>query len=58
MNYFVKEWQQYFLNHMLCYNLAEKQIRTNNIVENYNSQITKILGGKKILNWSEYINFY
>ena len=57
LNYFVKEWQQYFLNHMLCYNLPEKQIRTNNIVENYNSQITKILGGKKILNWSEYINF-
>jgi hypothetical protein len=42
---------------MLYYNYKDKSIRTNNIIENYNSQINRILNGKKILSWSDYINF-
>ena len=42
---------------MLYYNINEKNIPTNNFLENYNGQIKKILNGKKLLNWSEYMSF-
>ena len=47
----------FFINKMLYYNYKDKSIRTNNIIEDYNSQINRILNGKKIFSWSDYINF-
>lgn len=58
LNYFYKEWKQFFINKMLYYNYEDKSIGINNIIENYNSQINRIiLNGKKLLSWSDYINF-
>ena len=49
--------EKFFLNKMLYYNKNDKSIRTNNILENYNNQIHRILNGKKLLSWTDYINF-
>ena len=49
--------EKFFLNKMLYYNKNDKSIRTNNILENYNSQIHRILNGKKLLSWTDYKNF-
>ena len=56
-NILKKNGKKYFLNKMLYYSFNEKEIRTNNFLENYNGQIKKRLEGKKLLNWSEYIIF-
>ena len=58
LKYFHNEWKQYFINKMLYYNFNDKHIRTNNFIENYNSQINRILNCKKFLAWSDYIKFF
>ena len=38
--------KNFLINKMFYYNKNDKSIRTNNILENYNSQIHRILNGK------------
>ena len=49
--------KNFLINKMFYYNKNDKSIRTNNILENYNSQIHRILNGKKLLSWTDYIKF-
>ena len=56
IEYYKKEWLQYFENKMLCYKYIPKKIRSTSYLENYNGLLLKITHNKKILTWPEYIN--
>lgn len=55
-DYYENFWYRFIENGMLNYKNISKEIRTNNLLENYNGKLKLKLKGKKLLNWKEYVD--
>ena len=56
-NYFIKNKRKYFIEKDYDYYHIPNDIKSNSYLEYYNKFIKKNLGGRKIVNWFNFISF-
>ena len=56
-NYFVKNFEHFYLDKSLDYQSIPSNCRTNNFLENYNGYIKTHLGKNRYINWVNFIHF-
>jgi len=57
IKYFYTEKRKYFEDNSFNYNMCPPDVRSNSIIEHYNSNIKKYFGEKKETNWIIFMNF-